>query len=176
MRSEARPWQSRIGLSLLAAVALISGVSLGVAEYRYVAFRQTLQQIQFAVRLTDFALVEENQHARLRWIVTVTMPTLQIPAFLELLDWHVRSADESTYLGYYTTGEIQVALTSMTEIPIEATIEGPNFEKLQRLLAESPQPTLLFQGAARVMFQLPRAEERKKIPVVGVFTLSQEHP
>jgi hypothetical protein len=64
----------------------------------------------------------------------------------------------------------------MTEIPIEATIEGPNFEKLQRLLAESPQPTLLFQGAARVMFQLPRAEERKKIPVVGVFALSQEHP
>ncbi len=176
MRSERRPWRSRIGLGLLAAVLVVSGVSLAWTEYHYIAFRQTLQQIRFAVRLTDFDSADD-QHARFRWVVTVTMPSPKIPAFLELLDWHMYSADGSTYLGYYTTGEMQVALTSMTEIPIAATLEGPNFEKLQHLLAESlPETSLLFQGMARVMFQLPRAEERKKIPIMGLFTLPKEHP
>jgi len=165
-----RRWLAPVGLLVL--VFVVSLVLLTWAERRYTEFLETLQGIQFSVELADFEQTAPQQ-ARLRWVVTVTIPNPKTPASLELLDWRVRSADERTHLGYYTTGETQIALASVTEIPVEAVIEGPNFEKLQRL-QEASETTLLFVGSARVVFQLPRGRESKIIPVVGVFTLQHE--
>jgi hypothetical protein len=159
-------------VGLLVLVLVVSGVLLAWAERRYAEFLETLQGIQFSVQLTDFEQISPQQ-ARLRWVVTVTIPNPKTPASLELLDWHVRSANERTHLGYYTTGETQIALASVTQIPVEALIEGPNFEKLQRLL-EASETALLFAGSARVVFQLPRGRESKIIPVEDVFTLQHE--
>ncbi|MCL6642699.1 MAG: hypothetical protein K6T71_05195 [Candidatus Bipolaricaulota bacterium] len=157
-------------VGLLVLVLVVSLVLLAWAERRYVEFLETLQGIQFSVQLTDFEQIAPQQ-ARLRWVVTVTIPNPKTPASLELLDWRVRSADERTHLGYYTTGETQIALASVTQIPAEALIEGTNFEKLQRLASET---TLLFVGSARVVFQLPQGRESKIIPVVGVFALQNQ--
>lgn len=174
MRSKERSWRYIFGAGLLAALLIVSLALLALTEQAYKAFRETLQGLQFTVRLTHFEQTAP-QEARLQWTVTVTMPTQKIPASLELLDWHLYSADESTYLGYYTSGDVQIALTSTAEVPLAATISGLNFEKLQRLQQESSQEiALLFQGKALVMFQLPQKEERKKIDVVGVFTLPRE--
>lgn len=172
MRSEERSWRYVVGVSLLAVLFVVSLVLLALTEQKYTAFREALQQIQFAIRLESFEQIAP-QEARLRWVVTITTPVPKIPMVLELLDWHLYSADRGTYLGFYTSGEIQLALTSVTEVSVEAVISGPNFEKLQRLQQE-PGTMLLFQGMARVMFQLPQKEERKKIPVVGVFMLPGE--
>lgn len=174
MRSEERSWRYVVGVGLLIVLSVVSLVLLALTERSYTAFREALQGIQFTVRLTLFEQIA-SQEARLQWTVTVTMPAQKIPASLELLDWHLYSADGSTYLGYYTSGDVQIALGPTTEVPLEATIRGPNLEKLQRLQEESPQETaLLFQGVALVMFQLPQREERKKFPVVGVFILPKE--
>lgn len=172
MRSEERSWRYVVGVSLLTVLSVVSLVLLALTEQSYTAFRETLQRIQFSIRLESFEQTAP-QEARLKWVVTVTMPAPKIPMALELLDWHLYSADGSTYLGFYTSSEIQLALTSVTEVPLEAVVSGPNFEKLQRL-QEKSGTTLLFQGMARVMFQLPQKEERKKIPVVGVFMLPGE--
>lgn len=172
MRSEERSWRYVVGVGLLAVLLVVSLVLLALSERSYTAFREALQGIQFAVRLTHFEQLS-SQEARLRWIVTVTMPPLKIPALLELIDWHLYSGDGSTYLGFYTSGEMELALTPLTEVSLEAVVGGAHFEKLQRLQAE-PETTLLFQGMARVMFRLSHKEERKKIPVVGVFTLPKE--
>jgi len=171
MRSERRSWLEIVGVSLLGVLLLISLVLLFLTEQSYAAFRQLLQGIQFTVELTDFEQVAPQQ-AHLRWIVTVTIPNLKTPASLELVDWHVRSADGSMHLGYYTTGEIQITLASVTKVPVEAVIEGPNFEELQQI-REASEGALLFQGMARLRFRLPRGEEIKIIPVVGVFTLPE---
>jgi hypothetical protein len=157
-------------VGLLVLVFAVSLILLAWAERRYAEFLETLQGIRFSVKLTDFEQIAPQQ-ARLRWVVTVTIPNPKTPASLELLDWHVRS--ERTHLGYYTTGETQIALASVTKIPVEAVIEGPNFEKLQRL-QEASETTLLFAGSARVVFQLPRGRESKIIPVEDVFTLQHE--
>lgn len=172
MRSEECSWRYVVGVGLLIALSVVSLVLLALTERSYTAFREALQRIQFAIRLESFEQIAP-QEVRLRWVVTVTMPVQKIPITLELLDWYLYSADRDTYLGFYTSGEIQLALTSITEVPVEAVVSGPNFEKLQRL-QEKPGTTLLFQGMARVMFQLPQKEERKKIPVVGVFMLPGE--
>lgn len=168
MRSETRSWRQSAGIGLLAAIFVLSLVLLFLTERSYGAFRDTLKNIQFEIRLTSW---EETapQQARLRWQATVTIPDLKVPVQLELLDWHLRSADGRVHLGFYTTGEVQIALTKATSIPLEALLEGPNFEKLQRLRAESQ--TLLFDGMARVMFRLPQGEVRKKIPAASTFTL-----
>jgi len=174
MRSEERPWRYPLGVGLLIVLLIVALVLLVLTEQNYTAFREALQGIQFTVSLTHFEQLA-SQEARLQWTVTVTMPAQKIPASLELLDWHLYSADRSTYLGYYTSGDVQIALGPNTEIPLEAAIRGPNFEKLQRLQEESPQETaLLFQGVALVMFQLPQREERKKFPVASVFMLPKE--
>jgi predicted metal-dependent TIM-barrel fold hydrolase len=171
MRSEGRSWQEIVGVSLLGVLLIVSLALLFLTEQSYAAFKATLQGIQFAVQLTDVEQVAPQQ-AHLRWIITVTIPNPKIPASLELLDWHLRSVDGSMHLGYYTTGEIQVALASLTEVPAEALIEGPNFEKLQRI-QEASERALLFQGMARLRFRLPRGEESKIIPVEGIFTLPE---
>jgi len=174
MRSEKGSWRQIVGIGLLSLALIVSVALLVWAERRYTEFRETLQGIEFSVQLTDFEITP--QQARLRWIVTVAMRAQKTPAWLELLEWHVYSADGETYLGLYSTGEIQIALAPNIEIPLEATLEGPNLEKLQRLLEKSPQEiALLFQGGTRVMFQLPRGQENKKIAVVGVSTLPREH-
>ncbi len=174
MRSKERSWRYPVGIGLLGILLIASLVLLTIAEQNYKAFREALQGIEFTVRLTLFEQ-SAPQEARLQWAVTVTMPAQKVPASLELLDWHLYSADGSTYLGYYTSGDVQIALGPQTEVPLEATMRGPNLEKLQRLQEESPQETaLLFQGVALVMFQLPQREERKKFPVVGVFILPKE--
>ena len=174
MRSKERSWRYPLGVGLLGVLLIASLVLLALTEQNYKAFREALQGIEFTARLTLFEQIAP-QEARLRWTVTVTMPAHRIPASLELLDWHLYSADRSTYLGYYTSGDVQIALGPQTEVPLEATVRGPNFEKLQRLQDESPQETaLLFQGVALVMFQLPQREERKKFPVVSVFMLPKE--
>lgn len=170
MRSEQRSWRQIAGVGLLAAVLVLSVVLLILTERSYGAFRETLQRIQFEIRLTDFQQIAPQQ-ARFQWQALVTAPNLKVPAWLELLDWKLYSADGSVYLGFYTTSEIQVALTSTTEVPLEAVIEGPNLEKLQRLQAESQTVELLFQGIMRVLFRLPQGEVRKKIPAQGIFVL-----
>ena len=173
MKSENRSWRQIAGAGLLAALLILSVILLLLTERSYGAFRKTLQSIQFEIRLTDFQQIAPQQ-ARFQWQATVTVPELKVPAWLELLDWKLYSADESVYLGFYTTSEIEIALTATTEIPLEAVIEGPNFEKLQNLLAESGSVGLRFQGTARVLFRLPQGEVRKKIPAVGIFTLPKE--
>ncbi len=173
MRSEKRSWRYAVGVSLLTVLSVVSLVLLALSEQSYTAFREALQGIQFAVRLTHFEL--SPQEARLQWTVTVTMPTPKIAVSLELLDWHIYSVDKSTHLGSYSSGDVQIALASVTEVPLEATLKGYHFEKLQSLREESSEATeLLFEGVALVMFQLPKKEERKKFPVVGVFTLPKE--
>lgn len=152
---------------------VVSVILLALTEQSYQTFREALQGIQLTVHLTDVDQVAP-QEARFRWTVTVTMATQKIAASLELLDWHIYSADQSVHLGYYTSGDIQIPLKSVTEIPLEAIIRGSHFEKLQRLQEASGETALLFQGVALVMFQLPKREERKKIPVVGVFTIPKE--
>lgn len=170
MRSERGSWRQLAGISLLGASLLVSLVLLFMTERSYGAFRETLRNIQFEIRLISWEEIAP-QRARLRWVATVTAPHLKTPSWLELLDWHLRSADGSVYLGFYTTSEIQVALTSGVTIPLEAVLEGPNFEKLQGLREQSSQVALLFQGNARVMFRAPQGEVRKIIPVVGMFAL-----
>lgn len=171
MRSERSSWRQIAGVGLLAALLILSVILLVLTERSYAAFRRTLQSIQFEIRLTDFQQIA-SQQARLQWQAIVTIPELEVPAQLELLGWKLYSADGGTYLGSYTTSEIEITLTPTTEIPLEAVIEGPNFEKLQHLRAESGIVELLFQGTARVLFQLPQGGVRKKIPAVGVFALS----
>ncbi|MFN4217883.1 MAG: hypothetical protein ACK4HB_01135 [Candidatus Bipolaricaulia bacterium] len=173
MKSENRSWRQLAGISLLAVSLCISLVLLFLTERSYGAFRETLRNIQFEIRLTGVEQIGPQQ-VRLRWIATVTAPTLKVPSWLELLDWKLYSADESVYLGFYTTSEIQIALASGREIPLEAVVEGPNFEKLQRLREQSSEVALLFQGTARVMFRAPQGEVRKKLPAVGIFTLPKE--
>ncbi len=170
MRSEQRSWRQIAGVGLLAISLVLSLVLLLLTERSYGAFREALQRIQFEIRLRDFQQIAPQQ-ARFQWRALITMPELKVPAWLELLDWKLYSADGSVYLGFYTTSEVQIALTSATEVSLEAVIEGPNFEKLQHLQAASKSVELLFQGTARVLFRLPQGEIRKKIPAVGTFTL-----
>lgn len=174
MRSEERSWRYPLGIGLLVVLLSASVVLLILAVLEYQAFREALQGIQFEIRFTSLEPVD-SQGVRLHWIVTASMPVQKIPASVELLDWHLYSADQSTYLGYYTSGDVRIPLRSRTEIPLEALIQGPNLEKLQRLREESShEVALLFQGVALVMFELPKREERKKIPVVGVFVVPKE--
>lgn len=173
MRSEERSWRPLAGIGLLAITLVVSLVLLFLTERSYGAFRETLRNLRFEIGLISWEEIAP-QRARLRWLATVTVPDLNVPSWLELLDWHLRSADERVYLGFYTTSEVQIALTSGVKIPLEAVIEGPNFEKLQSLRAESSEVALLFQGTARVMFRAPRGEVRKKVPVMGLFTLGKE--
>lgn len=174
MKSEKRSWRQIAGALLLAALLTLSLVLLTLTERSYAAFRETLQRFQFEIRLTEFRTIGPQQ-ARLHWQARLAVPELKIPAWLELLDWKLYSADGRVYLGFYTTSEVQIDLTAAMEIPLEAQIEGPNFEKLQQLLqAESETVALLFQGTARVLFRLPQGEVRKKIPTVGLFAIPTE--
>ncbi|MCX8103209.1 MAG: hypothetical protein N3E42_02030 [Candidatus Bipolaricaulota bacterium] len=172
MKSEILSWRQLTGRSLLAASLLLSVVLLGLTERNYAAFRETLRHIQFEIRLVEFQQIE-SQRALLRWHARASGPAPKVPSSLELLDWHLRSADGSVYLGFYTTSEIEVALAPGVEIPLEAVVEGNNFAKLRRLREESPGGAvpLRFDGAARVVFRAPRGKVSKIIPVVGVFTL-----
>jgi len=173
MKSEKRSWRRLAGVGLLAASLLASLTLLFLTERSYGAFRETLKNIQFEVRLVSWEQIAPQQ-VRLRWLATVAAPVLKVPTWLELVDWHLRSADESVYLGFYTTSEVQIALQPGAEIPLEAVVAGPNFEKLQGVREKSSEVALLFQGTARVMFRAPRGEVRKKVPVVGSFTLPKE--
>ncbi len=174
MKFEQRSWWQVAGIGLLAALLLLSLALLILTERNYGMFREALRTIQFEIRFTGIDQ-SESRKAHLRWQVTVTGPAPKVQSRLELLDWHLRSADQSVHLGFYTTSEIHVALASGTEIPLEAVVEGNNFDKLQRLRDESPNGTvqLLFDGHARVVFRAPRGEISKIIPVVGVFTLAE---
>ncbi len=157
---------------------MVSLALLYLTESSYGAFRQALQQIQFDIDLTDHSELPQQQ-VRLQWVVTVTMPTVKILAQLELLDWHLRSADGSVHLGFYTSKDIEIELPAgkETEVPLEAVLTGSNVEELQQLRQTVPNEEavmLLFQGTALVMFQLPQGQVRKKIPVMGSFTLNAE--
>ncbi len=177
MKSEQRSWRQTAGWGLLSLLLLISFISLYLTESSYGAFREALQQIQFEMRLTDYQ--EEpapKQQVRLHWVATVKMPPVKILAQLELLDWHLRSADGSVHLGFYTSKDIEIELPAgkETEVPLEAVLTGSNVEELQQLRQDKKAVGLLFQGTALVMFQLPQGQVRKKIPVVASFTLNPE--
>ncbi len=154
---------------------IVSLALLYLTESSYGAFREALQQIQFSIRLTGYQEMAPQQ-ARLQWMATVKMPPVKILAQLELLDWHLRSADGSVHLGYYTSKDIEIELPAgkETEVPLEAVLTGSNVEELQQLRQDEEAVRLLFQGIALVMFQLPQGQVRKKIPVMASFTLNAE--
>jgi hypothetical protein len=156
---------------------MVSLALLYLTESSYGAFRQALQQIQFDIDLTGHSEFPQQQQVRLQWVVTVTMPSVKILAQLELLDWHLRSADGSVHLGFYTSKDIEIELPAgkETAVPLEAVLTGSNVEELQQLRQTVPDEEavmLLFQGTALVMFELPQGQVRKKIPVRGSFTLN----
>lgn len=177
MKSNQRRWRPLAAWGLLALLLLISLVLLYLTESSYGAFRAALQQIQFEIRLTDSQEVSP-QEVRLQWVATVKMPSVKIPAQLELLDWHLRSSDGNVHLGFYTTRDIQIGLQAggATEIPLEAVLEGPNTEKLGQLREAAPNEAvpLLFDGKALITFQLPRGERSEKFDVISTFTLAGE--
>lgn len=167
----------RASWGLLLVLLVLALVFLYLTERSYAAFREALQQIQLGLRLTSYQ--EEDSlraRARLHFTVTVKMPEVGMPAWLELIDWYLKSADGSVHLGFYTMGEKQLELVpgGTLEVSLEAVVEGYNFENLQKLIEAADGPTqLLFQGMTRVMFRLPRDEVREKIPLTSVFELRE---
>lgn len=174
MKSDQRQWRPIAAWGLLSLLLLISLVSLYFTESSYGAFREALQQIQFEIRLTDYQLAPRQ--VRLQWVAIVKMPPVKIPAWLELLDWHLRGADGNVHLGFYTTRDVQIELVAggITEVPLEAVLEGSNVEELEQLRAPNEAVSLLFDGKALIMFQLPRGERREKFDVISTFMIIQQ--